>query len=117
MSALPPHKTIEDKFYVGYFDGNKLIAVLDLICEFPDKDTVFIGFFMMDIAMQHNGVGTKLIDDLCLYLQQQGYSHIQLSWVKGNPQSEHFWHKNGFIETGVTSQTENYTMIFAQREL
>lgn len=117
MSALPPHKTMEDKFYVGYFDGNKLIAVLDLICEFPDKDTVFIGFFMMDIAMQHNGVGTKLIDDLCLYLQQQGYSHIRLSWVKGNPQSEHFWHKNGFIETGVTSQTENYTMIFAQREL
>lgn len=117
MAALPPHKTMEDKFYVGYFDGNKLITVLDLIRGFPDKDTVFIGFFMMDIAMQHKGVGTKIIDDLCLYLQQQGYSHIRLSWVKGNPQAEHFWHKNGFIETGVTSQTENYTMIFAQRDL
>lgn len=51
MDALPPHKTMEDKFYVGYFDGNKLIAVLDLIREFPDKDTVFIGFFMINIAM------------------------------------------------------------------
>ena len=117
MAALPPHKTMEDKFYVGYFDGNKLIAVLDLIRKFPDKATAFIGFFMMDIAMQHKGVGTKIIDDLCLYLRQQGYSHIRLSWVKGNPQAEHFWHKNGFIETGVTSQTENYTMIFAQRDL
>ncbi len=117
MSALPPHKTMEDKFYVGYFDGNKLIAVLDLIREFPDKATAFIGFFMMDIAMQHKGIGTKIIDDLCLYLQQQGYSHIRLSWVYGNPQAEHFWHKNGFTETGVTSQTENYTMIFAQRDL
>lgn len=117
MAALPPHKTMEDKFYVGYFNGNKLITVLDLIRGFPDKDTVFIGFFMMDIAMQHKGVGTKIIDDLCLYLQQQGYSHIRLSWVMGNPQAEHFWHKNGFIETGVTSQTENYTMIFAQRDL
>lgn len=117
MAALPPHKTMEDKFYVGYFDQNKLIAVLDLIREFPDKDTVFIGFFMVDIGVQHKGVGTKIIDDLCLYLQQQGYSHIRLSWVKSNPQAEHFWHKNGFTETGVTSQTENYTMIFAQRDI
>ena len=117
MASLPPHKTMEDKFYVGYFDENKLIAVLDLIREFPDKDTVFIGFFMMDIAMQHKGVGTKIIDELCLYLQQQGYYHIRLGWVEGNPQAEHFWHKNGFTETGVTSQTENYIMIFAQRDL
>lgn len=117
MTAIPPHKTMEDKFYVGYFDGNKLIAVLDLIRKFPDKDTVFIGFFMMDIEMQHKGVGTEIIGELCFYLQQQGYSHIRLSWVKGNPQAEYFWHKNGFIETGVRSRTENYTMIFAQREL
>lgn len=117
MAALPPHKTMEDKFYVGYFDGNKLIAVLDLIREYPDKATVFIGFFMMNVTMQYRGVGTGIIDELCLHLQQQGYSHIRLSWVKGNPQAEHFWHKNGFAETGVTSQTENYTMIFAQRKL
>lgn len=83
MTALPPHKTMEDKFYVGYFDGNKLIAVLDLIREFPDKDTVFIGFCMMDVTIQHKGVGTEIIDELCFFLQQQGYSHIRLSWCMG----------------------------------
>lgn len=31
IAALPPHKTIEDKFYVGYFDGNKLIAATRLL--------------------------------------------------------------------------------------
>ncbi|MCI8847954.1 MAG: GNAT family N-acetyltransferase, partial [Oscillibacter sp.] len=30
---------------------------------------------------------------------------------------EHFWHKNGFRETGVTYDTENYTVIVAQRGL
>lgn len=44
MAALPPHRTMEDKFYVGYFDENKLTAVLDLIRGFPDKDTVSLDF-------------------------------------------------------------------------
>lgn len=31
MQALPLGKDEKDKFYVGYFEGNDLVAVLDLI--------------------------------------------------------------------------------------
>lgn len=117
MSALPPNKSPEDKFYVGYFDNEKLIAVLDLIREYPVKDTVFIGFFMVDISAQNKGVGSEIIAELCLCLQKYNYSHVRLGWVEGNKQAESFWHKNGFEETGVTSQTETYRIIFAQRDI
>lgn len=50
MEALPPGRELSDKFYVGFFDGNALIAVLDLIIGYPDKNTDFIGFFMMDAS-------------------------------------------------------------------
>ena len=30
MEALPPGRELSDKFYVGFFDGNALIAVLYL---------------------------------------------------------------------------------------
>lgn len=44
MKALPPQKQEEDKFYAGFFDGEKLAAVLDLIVSYPDGSAAFIGF-------------------------------------------------------------------------
>lgn len=45
MRALPDGKSIADKHFVGFFDGNNLVAVLDLIEKYPDKQTVFIGLW------------------------------------------------------------------------
>jgi hypothetical protein len=35
--------------------------------------------------------------------------------MKGNSQAEHFWKKNLFIETRITYDTDNYTVVVAQR--
>ena len=117
MKALPPKKTLSDKYYLGYFNGEKLIAVMDLITAFPNEKTAFIGFFMTDVSVQNAGIGSRIIGELCSYLPAIGYSSIRLGWVKGNPQAEHFWHKNGFTETGVTYDTDKYTVVVAGREL
>ena len=37
MKALPPNKEAFDKYYLGYYDGEKLIAVMDFILGYPDK--------------------------------------------------------------------------------
>ena len=34
MAALPPGKSGKEKHYLGFFDGEKLIAVLDLIEDY-----------------------------------------------------------------------------------
>mgnify|MGYP003295028812 CR=1 FL=1 len=47
MQALPPGKTEKDKFYLGYFKGNILVSVLDLILGYPNEKTAYIGFFMV----------------------------------------------------------------------
>ena len=117
MSALPPGKTVVDKYYVGFFDEDRLVAVMDMIMAFPDKTTSFIGFFMTDVAVQNKGMGSKIIDELCDAMSRLGMKEIRLCWVEGNPQAEHFWHKNGFKETGATKVTEVYTAIVARKEL
>ena len=43
MTALPPGKGMEDKAYVGFFEGEKLVAVLDWISGYPTKETAWIG--------------------------------------------------------------------------
>ncbi len=117
MKALPPNKDMRDKYYVGYFDGERLIAVMDLIMGFPDETTAFIGFFMTDAAIQNTGIGSGIIEDLCVYLTQIGISKVRLGRVKDNPQAKHFWHKNKFVETGAFYDTDKYTVIVAQRYL
>ncbi len=117
MNALPPGKTMADKYYVGFYDGEKLVAILDLIISFSDKGTAFIGFFMMDTEVQNCGVGSEIISEVCFSLKQIGMEEVRLGWVQGNPQAEHFWIKNGFVATGATNETEDYVVVIARREL
>ncbi len=115
MVALPPRATYDDKYYLGMYDGAKLIAVIDLILNYPNENTAFIGFFMILAECQNQGVGTALIKEIVDCLLLNGYEFTRLGYVKGNPQSRAFWLKNGFTETGVETNTEDYTIVVLQR--
>lgn len=117
LKALPPNTTYDDKFFLGFFKEDKLVAMLDLILNFPNEQTAFIGLFMLDIHQQNHGEGTKLYHDIENYLRSLGYRYIRLGYIKTNPQSKHFWYKNGFEPTNVQSQQERYTIVYMQKEL
>ncbi len=96
MKALPPQKGYEDKYYVGFFDGKTLIAMMDLILAYPTEEIAFIGFFMTDVQYQNKGIGSKIIGEVCACLKSSGYKRVRLGVDKGNPQSYAFWAKNQF---------------------
>lgn len=64
MTALPPGKNAADKHYLGFFDGKTLVAVLDLILDYPQEGTAYLGFFMTKKATQGRGIGSALIGEL-----------------------------------------------------
>lgn len=117
MKALPPNKTLADKYYVGFYKDNTLIAVMDFINAYPFMDYAFIGFFMMNVDHQNKGIGSSIIDYLCKYLCEVGFKGIRLGWVESNQKAENFWQKNGFVRTGVTSKLDAYTIVIADRIL
>ena len=96
MEALPPGKGDEDKFYIGFFDGDALVALMDLIQGFPKPDTAFIDLFMMHQDYQGKGVGSKIMGECIGYFRTLGFRAVQLGVDRGNPQSFAFWRKNGF---------------------
>lgn len=63
MTALPPGKAMEDKWFVGFYDGDCLIAVMDLILNYPAADTAFIGLFMTAHDRQGCGLGSRILRD------------------------------------------------------
>ena len=116
LHITPPGIDICDKYYVGFYDKEELMAVMDLIDGYPEKDTAFIGFFMMDHDHQGNGVGTVIIDEVSSYLKDIGIREIQLGIDKDNPQSNHFWKKNGF-EVIREIKREDGTILYAGKSL
>jgi len=117
LIALPPGKTMNDKYFVGFYKENQLIAIMDLILGYPNNNTAFIGLFMLNKEYQGLGIGTEIINDALHFLKKEGYGYARLGFVKGNLQSEKFWTKNKFIPTGIEVKNENYTVVVMQREL
>ena len=108
MNALPPRKTLADKYYLGYFDSEQnLVAVMDLIDHCPTAGGAFIGFFMMERDLQGQGIGSQIIEDLSECLKRWGYQFIRLGYVNGNLQTD----------TGMRNHTNGYTVILMNRDL
>ena len=97
MRALPLEKSMDDKYYVGFFEKRELVAIMDLILDYPKKDTAFIGLFMMNAQYQGKGIGSQIMDEVIACLTENEYKEIRLGVDKGNPQSYAFWTKNGFV--------------------
>lgn len=117
MAALPPGKDYKDKFYIGFFEGKELVALMDLILDYPRNHVAFIGLFMMDSSRQEQGIGTMIISECASCLAEAGYQKIRLAIDKGNPQSDAFWTKNHFVKTG--EEIANGTSVYfpMEREL
>ena len=107
MKALPPGKSCSDKYYIGFFEGDTLVANMDLILGYPTDEIAFIGLFMTNVHYQNRGVGSRMIGDACRYLKRSGYQKVRIGVDKGNPQSNSFWQKNGFY---IISENEYNVM-------
>ena len=117
MTALPPGTGAENKHYLGFFDGDALIAVLDLIERYPQQNTVYIGFFMTKKERQGCGLGTSLIGKLLDELRKEKFCRVRLAIDRGNPQSKAFWEKNGFALTGEEFPRDDSAYLPMEREL
>lgn len=117
MTALPPGKCAADKHYLGFFDRETLVAVLDLIEHYPQHNTAYIGFFMTKKERQGCGLGTSLIGKLFDELRKEKFCRVRLAIDRGNPQSKAFWEKNGFALTGEEFPHDDSAYLPMEREL
>lgn len=117
LTALPPGKALEDKYFVGFYQSEELVAVLDLIAGYPDENTAYIGWFILDKAYQRKGIGSGIMSELLAFLKKEGFQFVRLGCIKGNLEGTKFWLQNGFLPTGDETETESYTVVVMQREL
>ena len=61
-------------------------------------------------------IGTTIISEVLNYLKIIGKKAVRLAIDKGNPQSTHFWKKNGF-EVISEADVNGWTKLVAERTL
>lgn len=116
LHIKPPGVGLSDKYYIGFYEEDTLVAVMDLIDGYPRKDIAYIGFFMMNGDLQGKGIGTAIIQETAAYLKSCGKTAIKLGIDKDNPQSTHFWKKNGFDVIKEIDRGE-WTVLVAKKTL
>ena len=117
LTALPPRRTLADKHFFGWFEGERLVAMMDLIWRHPKPDMAFIGWFILDGAVQGKGLGRRLVSDVLAMLKGEGVTEVRLGRIEGNPQSEHFWHACSFEENGLGYDTDDYHVVVMAKRL
>ena len=96
ISRIPEGAATQDKHFVGFYDNDRLISVLDLITGYPESNDAFIGWFMVDGHLQRQGIGSQIFADVRAAMESQGYDYLSLYCEKDNSEAIAFWQAQGF---------------------
>ena len=118
ISELPDGVNPTCKHFVGFYsDDDVLVAVMDLITGYPENDDAFIGWLMVDGAMQGRGVGSGIFADVRAAMKAAGYDYLSLGCIESNEEAIAFWKGQGFRETGAATETDGYTVVTLARSI
>lgn len=117
LKALPPNKTMDNKFTIRFYPDDKLIAILDLITEYPNKQTAYIGWFIMCHDLHGKGIASEIMREVLSFLKVENFSYVELAYIKDNIEAEKFWIKHGFIANEIELEQEKYTLITMKKIL
>ena len=102
LTDLPPGKTQADKHVIGFFENDRLAALMDYIDVYPDPSCLFIGLFIVDGARKRLGLGRKLIAEFLSRAAGQSYGRVRLGCIAENREGFPFWSAMGFREVSRT---------------
>ncbi len=118
ISDIPDGAQKNCKHFVGFYNSDDvLVAVMDLITGYPEGDDAFIGWFMVDGAMQGRGVGSQIIADVRASMKAAGYDYLSLGCSSNNEEAMTFWKNQGFRETGVQQEADGYTVVGLAKDI
>lgn len=93
----------EDKVVLGAFEGEQLVAVVDLLRGYPKDGTAFIGLLQVHANRQGRGYGGKAYGLVQRYVESTWpeVRTMRLAVVDTNAEvATGFWERQGFKATG-----------------
>lgn len=109
LESLPPNKDYSDKIVWGIFKNeDQLIAVIDIVKDFPNEKEYIIGLMMIDPVERGKGIGSKLHDWLKEWCLELGVNKLRIGVITDNNRGYNFWTKLGYKEVKRVKQKLDY---------
>jgi GNAT superfamily N-acetyltransferase len=100
---MPEGKEAADKLFVGAFSpAGELIAVLDLVRDYPAERQWYIGLLMIDPEQRGRGLGGRIYGAVEAWIRTQRGERVGLCVQEQNPAAFRFWSRLGFREVERT---------------
>ena len=104
LLMMRPEGLVEEaKVVLGAFDGEQLVAVVDLLRGFPKDGTAFIGLLQVHAGQQGRGYGGSAYGLVQRYVERTWpeVRTMRLAVVDTNAEvATGFWERQGFKATG-----------------
>ena len=112
LTALPPAVDPGQKRDIGVWDGEVLVAFVDVIVGWPAPQMAHIGLLMTDGAREGRGLGWLLHDAVVTkLLARGGIETLRILIVDTNAAvAEPFWKKMGYSAAGQVSPYDSGTV-------
>ncbi len=105
LTALPPGKTSEDKFAIGFFDApGHLVGLLDVIRDYPQAREWYLGLLLFGPSSRGKRLGERVVRRLEEWVRAEGGTAIHLIVTEENPGAIRFWRRMGFEVRGPGKQ-------------
>ena len=97
---VPPSKKLEDKRILGIYEGRNesknLVGVLDMLIDFPNENTWYIGLFMIKPSIRNNKLGERVLHQYKEWALRNGVKELNIGVLEENEKAFRFWSRMGF---------------------
>lgn len=101
-SSLAP----EDKIVLGlYSETGLLVAICDLLRNYPSAGEWWIGLLMIDPEYRSAGLGTQILQEVISLANTEQATALWVAPLVQNPKAQRFWERHGFVEQRTTQTT------------
>lgn len=115
MLCLPEGKAKADKFLLD-FGMDLTLWLLWILSMHILMRRLFYWFVYGWSSLSEKRIGSHIVTEALAYFAKN-FRKARLAYVKGNPQSQHFWEKQGFKSIGCEVKQELYTVVIAEQSL
>ena len=98
IEAIPNGVQKNQKNYKLISFNDEILGVVDYLTDYPEKNTILIGFFIIKNDKQKQGFGTKIFGYLEKSFKNKKFLKIRIGVLVDNEIGLSFWKKQNFKE-------------------
>ena len=98
IEAIPNGVQKNQKNYSLISFNDEILGVVDYLIDYPEKDTILIGLFIIKNDKQKQGLGTKIFRYLENLFKDKKFLKIRIGVLVDNEIGLSFWKKQNFKE-------------------